>query len=122
MIRDPSLLPYSFDNSKGAANRDMALELYALKEKDTINNGTYLEYLQSMVSVVVIDTRRARAFSTNYDNIRETINNQRISVSGVDEDEEAVDLVKFKEAYNLASKIVSVMQEIYSKLIEQTGV
>ena len=122
MIRDPSLLPYSFDSSKGAANRDMAVELYALKEKDTINNGTYLEYLQSMVSVVAIDTRRARSFSTNYENIKETINNQRLSVSGVDEDEEAVDLVKFKEAYNLASKIVSVMQEIYNKLIEQTGV
>lgn len=122
MIRDPSLLPYSFDNSKGAANKDMAVELYALKDKDTINNGTYLEYLKSMVSVISIDTRRARAFSTNYENIRETVNNQRISVSGVDEDEEAVDLVKFKEAFNLASKIVSVMQEIYNKLIEQTGV
>ncbi len=122
MIRDPSLLPYSFDDKKGAANNDMALELMALKEKDTINNGNYLEFLQSMVSVVSIDTRRSRTFANNYQNIKETISNQRLSVSGVDEDEEGVDLVKFKEAYNLASKVVSVMQEIYSKLIEQTGV
>jgi len=30
--------------------------------------------------------------------------------------------VKFKNAYNLSSKVISVMQEIYDKLIEQTGV
>ena len=45
-----------------------------------------------------------------------------MSVSGVDEDEEVIDLVKFKNAYNLSSKVISVMQEIYDKLIEQTGV
>ena len=38
------------------------------------------------------------------------------------EDEEAVDMVKYKEAYGLASKVVSVMQEIYDKLIQETGV
>lgn len=122
MIRDPSLLPYSFDSSKGAANKDMAIELYALKEKETINNGNYFEYLKAMVSVIAIDTRRARTFASNYENIKETINNQRLSVSGVDEDEEGVDLVKFKEAYNLSCRVISVMQEIYDKLIEQTGV
>ena len=31
-------------------------------------------------------------------------------------------MVKFKEAYSLASKVVSVMQEIYDKLIQETGV
>lgn len=122
IIRDVSLLPYSFDDAQGAANSDMADALYALKEKDTINNGTFLEYLQSMVSVAYIDTARAKTFASNYNNIKDTINNQRLSVGGVDEDEEAVDMVKFKKAYSLASKVVSVMQEIYDKLIQETGV
>ena len=122
IIRDVSLLPYSFDDAQGAANSDMADALYALKEKDTINNGTFLEYLQSMVSVAYIDTARAKTFASNYNIIKDTINNQRLSVGGVDEDEEAVDMVKFKEAYSLASKVVSVMQEIYDKLILETGV
>ena len=122
IIRDVSLLPYSFDDAQGAANSDMADALYALKEKDTINNGTFLEYLQSMVSVAYIDTARAKTFASNYNNIKDTSNNQRLSVGGVDEDEEAADMVKFKEAYSLASKVVSVMQEIYDKLIQETGV
>lgn len=121
IIRDMTLLPFSFDKTKGDANNDMAKELYNLKEMKSMNNGTFLEYLQSMVSVAYIDTSRARAFASNYENIKSTIGNQRMSVSGVDEDEEGVDLVKYQEAYSLASKVVSVMQEIYDKLIQETG-
>ena len=121
ILDDTSILPVSFDNSKGEANTDMAKALMELKEKKTINNGTFLEYLQSVVSVVSIDTSRARSFAKNYQDVVDTIDNQRKSISGVDEDEEAVDLVKYKEAYGLASKVISVMQEIYKKLIEQTG-
>ena len=55
-------------------------------------------------------------------NIADTIENQRMSISGVDEDEEALDLIKFQNAYNLSSKMISVMAEIYDRLILQTGV
>ena len=47
---------------------------------------------------------------------------QRMSISGVDSDDEAMDMVKFKNAYDLCSKVVSVMNEIYNKLINETGV
>jgi flagellar hook-associated protein 1 FlgK len=47
---------------------------------------------------------------------------KRESISGVDEDEEAVNLVKFQNAYNLSSKMIQVFQEIYDRLINQTGV
>lgn len=122
IIKDISLLPYSYDPSQGAANVDMVTALRELKEKVIINNGTFGDYLSSIVSVIGIDSKRATTFSQNYDNIRQTINNQRLSISGVDEDEEAVDLVKFQNAYQLSSKVINVMQQIYSKLIEETGV
>ena len=35
---------------------------------------------------------------------------------------EALDLIKFQNAYNLSSKMISVMAEVYDKLIEETGV
>ena len=52
---------------------------------------------------------------------RQTIQNQRLSVMGVDTDEEAMDIMKFQQAYNLNSKMMSVMNQIYDKLINQTG-
>jgi flagellar hook-associated protein 1 FlgK len=51
-----------------------------------------------------------------------TINNQRTSISGVDTDEEAVNLVKFQNGYNLASKVIQTMTEMLDRLITQTGV
>ena len=54
--------------------------------------------------------------------MEKTINNQRLSISGVDSDEEAVDLVKYQNAYNLASRMIQTFTEIYDRLILQTGV
>ena len=50
------------------------------------------------------------------------VDKQRMSVSGVDEDEEALAMIKFQNAYNLNSKVISIMAEIYDKLINETGV
>ncbi len=121
MILDLKLLPISYDRTVGAANTDMVMDLAAIKSKFAINNGTYEDYLSSIVSVIAIDAGSSKSFAKTYQTIQQTIENQRTSVSGVDEDEEAVDLVRFQNAYNLSSKVISVMQEIYRKLIEQTG-
>ena len=43
-------------------------------------------------------------------------------MSGVDENEVASELVKFQNLYGLASKVISVLNEVYDKLINQTGV
>ena len=75
-----------------------------------------------MISDISVDTNEAGIFYTNYSNISNAISTQRLSISGVDEDEEAMNLVKFQNAYNLSSKMVSVLAEIYDKLIEETGV
>ena len=45
-----------------------------------------------------------------------------MSISGVDNDEEAVNLVKYQNAYNLASKMIQVLTEVYDRLILETGV
>ena len=41
---------------------------------------------------------------------------------GVDQDEEGMDLMRFQEAYKLNAKVMSVMNEIYDRLINGTGV
>lgn len=79
-------------------------------------------FLQCIYADVTVDTQECNIFTTNFTNIQTTISQQRMSVSGVDEDEEALDLIKFQNAYNLASKCISVFSEIYDRLILQTGV
>ena len=71
---------------------------------------------------MALNASNAITFSKNYDNITKSINNQRLSVMGVDNDEEALNLVKFQEAYNLSAKMIQVFTEIYDRLILNTGV
>jgi len=79
-------------------------------------------FFQTLVADLGIDTKKAMNFSINQRNILESITNQRLSVSGVDIDEEAMSLVRYQNAYNLSAKVISVMDEIYDKLINYMGV
>ena len=97
--------------------------MMALQADVTVFRGNNSEsFLETLLSDIAVDTEKNTVFYKNYFNMESVIGNQRMSVSGVDEDEEALHLVKFQNAYNLSSKVISVMNEIYNKLINETGV
>ncbi len=108
--------------AKGESYCDLLETLYGLKDAKVYNGGSGQYFLQSIVGTVAIDSEKANKFQANFKNISNTIQNQRLSVMGVDSDEEGMDLMKFQQAYNLSSKMMSVMNEIYNKLINETGV
>jgi flagellar hook-associated protein 1 FlgK len=96
-------------------------KISALQSQKIYNGGTGAYFLESMVSDVSIDSSKATNMQINYQSLKKTINNQRLSVMGVDTEEEAMDLMKYQQAYNLNSKMMSVMNELYDRLINQTG-
>jgi len=101
---------------------DIVTQLKTLQSEKTMFRGDNAEkFLETLISDVAVDTNKNQIFCQNYENLVSAVDNQRTSVSGVDEDEEALDLVKFQNAYNLASKVISVMAELYDKLINETG-
>ena len=69
-----------------------------------------------------LNAASANSFQNLYENIEESIANNRFSISGVDEDEEGANMIKFQNAYNLASKMISVLNDCYDRLINATGV
>ncbi len=80
------------------------------------------QYLVTVLGDVALNAQRANKFTESYSYMQKTISNQRLSVSGVDNDEEAVNLTKFQQQYNMASKMIQVLSEVYDRLINQTGV
>lgn len=93
-----------------------------LLERDVVlyRSGGANAFLETIYSDVTVDTRESTMFQEYYTNIQKSIDKQRRSVSGVDEDEEAQNLVKFQNAYNLSSKVISVLAEMYDQLILNT--
>ncbi|MBP5197831.1 MAG: flagellar hook-associated protein FlgK [Lachnospiraceae bacterium] len=125
MVNDSSILSNRYDEGDGVEQSDLLKDLYDLatdKDKMTFRGASASEFLQCVLADIALNASSANSFYESYNNISSSINTQRMSISGVDEDEEAVNLVKFQNAYNLASKMIQTLTEIYDRLILETGV
>lgn len=120
---DPGLLVTATDIVNGVENNDIVSKLLALKEnRNMFEQGAPDEYFNTLVAEIGIDAKSATTYAQNQSNILHTISNQRLSVSGVDMEEEAMNLIRYQNAYNLSAKVISVMNEVYDKLINYMGV
>ncbi|MGN0337023.1 MAG: flagellar hook-associated protein FlgK [Lachnospiraceae bacterium] len=122
---DPSVFATAdlenFEN--GQDYQEMIEEMMKLQKDVVMYRGSGGDqFLATMISDVTVDTDESILLSDNYTTIVNIVEKQRTSISGVDEDEEALDLVKFQNAYNLCSKVVQIMSEMYDRLITSTGV
>ncbi len=125
MVNDPTLLTNKFKAGDGVEQNDLLERLQDMtNEKDPLSfrGGTASGYLEGVLSDVALNASASNTGVKSYEAVQQAIGNTRLTVSGVDEDEEAVNLVKFQNAYNLSSKMISVFQEIYRRLILETGV
>ena len=125
MENDPGLLANKYKEGDGVEQSDLLKDLKDMvynKDKMSFRGCSASEFLQCVLADVALNTNRANTFYSSFTGIADTIENQRISISGVDEDEEAVNLVKYQNGYNLASKMIQTLTEIYDKLILETGV
>lgn len=125
MEDDPSLMAHKYSAGDGVEQNDLLTDLKNMvsdKNEMSFRGASASEFLQSILSDVALNASRANTFSQCFAEISYTIDNQRISISGVDEDEEAVNLVKYQNGYNLASRMIQTLTEIYDRLILETGV
>lgn len=122
---DPDLLGSRLLASDGVEechNIYAAMEKLTDKDKLSFRGYDASGFLESVLSDVALNTSNARVFTKSYSNLEKTLDNQRTSISGVDSDEEAVNLVKYENAYTLSSKMIQTFTEIYDRLILETGV
>lgn len=126
MINDVGLLATNYgvgdiDLEDSKLIKDLAKLKYD-KSMMSFRGCSSSEFLSCVLGDVALNASAANTFEDNYEKIQKTITNQRLSVSGVDDDEEALDMVKFQNAYNLSAKMIQIMTEIYDRLILETGV
>lgn len=122
--RDASIFSTTVDmSSNGIDAHDITDEMLKLQNKTKLFRGDTADgFLHCILSDIAVDTQESEIFCQNFTDISSAITTQRLSISGVDEDEEALDLVKFQNAYNMASRMIQCMSEMYDKLINETGV
>ncbi len=115
---NPHTISAASDITNGIGNADIANKLLALKsDVSMFKQGDPAAFLQTLVGEVGVDTKASLNFAESQEDIVQAVVSQRLSVAGVDIDEEAMNLAKYQEAYNLAAKVIAVMSETYDTLI-----
>lgn len=120
---DPNLFATTTDFTRGESANDLIDPLAELESKSKFfRGGSGSAFLQCIYADITVDTQESKVFTSSYTNVKNVIEQQRMSISGVDEDDEAMDLIKFQNAYQLAAKCISTLTAMYDQLILNTGV
>lgn len=90
--------------------------------KKQIFKGTFFECYDNIQNTQALERQAAASLLKNHQTVADQVANSRESVSGVNMDEEVMDLMRFSQSYNAASRLMTTMDELLERLIVNTGV
>ncbi|MBS0423672.1 MAG: flagellar hook-associated protein FlgK [Proteobacteria bacterium] len=106
-------------NNNGVADNRNILSLGALQTASTLTNGTanYQTAYGQLVSQVGNKTRELEVTSTAQANLVEQTNEYIQSMSGVNLDEEAANLLRYQQAYQASSKVIEISNTLFDSVL-----
>ena len=109
------------DLSRGAGNGDNALGIAALRFEKVMIGGseTMNDYYAALIAGTGLRGESAQNENLNRDLIVENLVNLRKSISGVNIDEELVNLVKYQHGYAAAARFITKVDEMLDLLINR---
>ena len=116
IVNDSSKIAASSDGTSG--NGDVAVKIADLKDTKVLNGKTLLDNFSSLVSEIGSDKVQSDDNYTASSLVVNQLKNQKSSYSGVSEDEELTNVIKFQRSYAASSKIVSVADQMLQTLID----
>ncbi|KPL71414.1 hypothetical protein ADN00_17125 [Ornatilinea apprima] len=107
--------------SGAAGDGENARLLFNVYQEEVMSGTTFNAYYNNQVTNFGIEVQRAKTNATDRKIVADAISNQRESVSGVSLDEEAANLVKSQRAYQAATRMMNVFDELLDIIINQMG-
>ncbi|MBP0726744.1 flagellar hook-associated protein FlgK [Bacillus sp. RG28] len=86
-----------------------------------ISNTTIDSFYQGVIGGMGVKSQEAERLSSNSQTLVDSVNQNRLSVSGVSLDEEMTDMVKYQHAYNASARMITVIDEMLDKIINSMG-
>ena len=104
-------------NVNGTSDNRNALLLAAVQQKAVTPSGSAQDTYNGLVGMVGNKTNEAASLSTAENNLLVQAQDNRDAVSGVNLDEEAVNLQKYQQAYQAASKSIQTAQAMFDAVL-----
>ncbi|MCB1692374.1 MAG: flagellar hook-associated protein FlgK [Pseudomonadales bacterium] len=111
------------NNTSGGGDNRNALALADLGGSKLVEGGnsTYQDAYGNLVARVGGQSRYSQLNVSTDSKLLDQANAQRESISGVNLDEEASNLLKYQQAYQAAARLVSAAESMFQVLINATG-
>jgi len=116
-ILDDTTLIASSTNPDEAGNGDIANTISNLQNGYYIDNLKYSDFYGTLISEVGSKVQEAGFLRSSQEMVVAAIQNQRDSISGVSLDEEMSNLIKYEQAYQAASRMIAVADELMQSVL-----
>jgi flagellar hook-associated protein 1 FlgK len=111
-------------------NSDIANALAGLRDNvfkfpdnlTSLSQGTTDDYFRAMTGDLGIRASNTERNFNNQQNMTDSLQFSRQSVSGVSMDEEMSDMIRFQQAYNAAARAMTTVDEMLDRIINNMGV
>lgn len=110
-------------NINGVADNRNALLLAGLQTKNTLlgNTTSYQGGYSQLVSNIGTKSREIDVNAKGQANLLTQVRQKQQELSGVNLDEEAANLMRFQQAYQAASKMISISSKLFDDLLAAVG-
>jgi flagellar hook-associated protein FlgK len=95
--------------------------LAALTGLETGYTATMDSYYLSILANLGVKGQEAAQLSEHHTMMLNQLENQRLSISGVNLDEEMVNMIRFQQAYNASARMITVMDEMLDIIVNRLG-
>lgn len=114
---------FSIANNTGVGNNSNALLMSNLQSANVLDGGTttYNGAYSQMISSIGNQTSQLNATSTAAGNVLSQAQQSQQSVSGVNLDQEASNLLQYQQAYQAAAKMMTIASQLFSTLLSAVG-
>ena len=116
-IREDHSLIATAGSESAAGDGSVAQAIYDAQFEKVLNNGTYSDYYNSLITQVGHQVSEANFNYESQQNIVQSLQNQRDSVSGVSLDEELAKLIEYQNAYQAASKLIATSNAMINSIL-----
>lgn len=111
---------FTKDSSSLKMTTEKGLKLFNLKDEKININGQDISinnYYNSIIEKLGHATKGVVREEKNQSQLMNSIDNSRLSVSGVSLDEEMINLIQFQHAYNASAKVVSTIDSLLDVVV-----
>lgn len=121
-------------NTQGNASGDNAIKLSQALRMNTTDllptgytatlgsTASLNSYFSSVVGTLGVESQGASRLVENQQTLIDQIESWRQATAGVNLDEEMTNMIRFQKGYNAAARVLTTMDEMLDKLINNTGV